>query len=210
VIITHHDGVPCWMVLNLGDSRTYRLDAAGLHRLTVDHSVVQSLIDSGVIEESASPPRPLKNMLSRALFGETEHSPDVSRLPMTVGDRILVCSDGIPSVLDDSTIHGVLQTVRDPQAAAERLLDTAKNAGARDDVTAVVVDAVAISPAAYSDRPTDVTSRADATTRAEPSRAEPSRAEPSRAEPTSLSPEPDHSLHDTRARWRAGDRDNAF
>jgi PPM family protein phosphatase len=181
VIVTHDDGVPCWMVVNLGDSRTYRLDAAGLRQLTVDHSLFQKLIDSGVVERSASPPLPLKNLLSRALFGEAEHSPDVARLPMKVGDRILVCSDGISSTVEDATMRGVLQTVRDPQTAAEKLLDTATKAGARDDVTAVVVDAVAITPR---------------------------RAESLRDSPGS--PADDRSVRMTRARWRAGDRDNAI
>jgi serine/threonine protein phosphatase PrpC len=143
VIVTHFQGVPCWMVVNLGDSRTYRLDAAGLHQISVDHSIAQKLIDSGVVSQSAPRPMPLRNMLSRAVFGEIEHSPDVWRLPIEFGDRMLVCSDGLWSAVDDSTIRRVLQTMRDPQAAADALVDTATHAGGSDDVTVVVVDAAA-------------------------------------------------------------------
>jgi protein phosphatase len=133
-------------VVNLGDSRTYRLNKAGLHQISVDHSIGQKLIDDGLIASAGSGRVPLRNILNRALVGDVAHSPDVWRLPITVGDRILVCSDGVSSVIDDSTIRRVLQAVRDPQAAAERFADAATQAGGRDDVTAVVVDAVAISP----------------------------------------------------------------
>ncbi len=153
VIVTQCDGVPCWMVVNLGDSRTYRLDAAGLRQLTVDHSVAQKLIDAGVIAEPAHGLK-LRKLLSRGVFGETNHSPDVSRLPIQVRDRIMVCSDGLSSAADDSTIRRVLETVRDPQAAADALVQTATDAGSRDDVTVVVVDAVGIRPPVDADSPT--------------------------------------------------------
>ena len=145
VIVTRFDGVPCWTVINLGDSRTYRLNEAGLHQISVDHSIGQKLIDDGVIARAGPGRVPLRNILNRALVGAVAHSPDVWRLPITVGDRILVCSDGVSSAIDDSTIRRVLEAVRDPQAAAETLADAATRAGGRDDVTAVVVDAVAIS-----------------------------------------------------------------
>jgi PPM family protein phosphatase len=153
VIVTHFHGVPSWMVVNLGDSRTYRLDAAGLHQISVDHSVAQKLIDSGVVSQSAPLQMPLRNMLSRAVLGETEHSPDVWRLPIEFGDRMLICSDGLWSVVDDSTIQRVLQSTGDPQAAADALVDTAAQGGS-DDVTVLVIDAAAIRPPMYSDLPT--------------------------------------------------------
>ena len=146
VVVTHLQGVPCWMVVNIGDSRTYRFDAAGLHQISVDHSVAQKLIDSGVVSQSAPRQMPLRNMLSRAVFSDIEHSPDVWRLPRESGERMLVCSDGLWSVVDDSTIRRVLQTMRDPQAAADALVDAATHAGGSDDVTVVVVDAAAIRP----------------------------------------------------------------
>jgi protein phosphatase len=154
VIVTHGDGVPCWMVVNVGDSRTYRLDASGLRQLTVDHSIAQKLVDAGVIAPSATGRLPLRNMLSRAVFGEIEHSPDLWRLPAQGGDRILVCSDGLSSVVDDAAIQRVLGAVRDPQAAADELVITATEAGGRDDVTVVVVDAVAVRQPVHWDGPT--------------------------------------------------------
>jgi len=151
VIVTRRDGVPCWLVVNIGDSRTYRLSGAELRQLTVDHSILQKLIDSGVIADDGQKQQaPIRNMLTRALFGEKEHSPDVWQLPIRPADRMLVCSDGLSSTVEDSTMRRILRTVRDPQAAANTLVDAATNAGARDDVTVVVVDAVAISPSMFS------------------------------------------------------------
>ena len=152
-IVTYQDGIPCWMVVNLGDSRTYRLDATGLHQITVDHSVGQKLLEAGVTAHAA-PALPIRNILTRALVGGVEHKPDVWRLPMRAGDRILVCSDGLPSAVDDARIHRVLQMQRDPQAAVDALIDAAIRAGGSDDMTAVVVDAVSIRPPHYSDMST--------------------------------------------------------
>lgn len=161
VIVTLCDDEPCWMVVNVGDSRTYRLNASGLRQLTVDHSIAQKLIDAGVIASEGSGRLPLRNMLSRALFGEIEHSPDVWQLPAHSGDRILVCSDGLSSTVNDAAIERVLRAARDPQAAADTLVDMATQAGGRDDVTVVVVDAVAVRKPVYWDGPTTAIKRVD-------------------------------------------------
>lgn len=152
-IVTSCGGVPHWMVVNLGDSRTYRLDARGLHQISVDHSVGQKLLEAGVTAQVA-PALPIRNLLTRALVGGVEHKPDVWRLPMRAGDRMLVCSDGLPSPIDDERIRRVLQLQRDPQAAVDALIDAAIRAGGTDDMTAVVVDAVSIRPRHYSDTST--------------------------------------------------------
>jgi PPM family protein phosphatase len=142
VIVTQVDGQPSWMIVNIGDSRTYRLDSAGLNQVTVDHSVVQQLIDSGAVVQSARRELPFRNLLTRALFAETDHQPDVSVLPVSVGDRILACSDGVHGAFDPSVIEHVLRAHRDPQSAADELVEMALQADGHDDMTAVVVDAV--------------------------------------------------------------------
>lgn len=142
VIVTQADGRPSWMVVNIGDSRTYRLDSAGFNQVTVDHSVVQQLIDSGAVVQSARRELPFRNLLTRALFAETDHQPDVSVLPLIVGDRILACSDGVHGAFEPSVIEQVLRAHRDPQSAADELVEMAVTADGHDDMTAVVVDAV--------------------------------------------------------------------
>jgi serine/threonine protein phosphatase PrpC len=143
VIATRVDGVPSWVVVNIGDSRTYRLDSDAMRQLTIDHTVVQELIDAGAIAPSAGASHPARNLLTRALLGATEHPADVSVLAMRAGDRILVCSDGLTRELDDGLIADVLQTTPDPHVAAESLI-TAAIRGGHDDLTALVVDVLAI------------------------------------------------------------------
>jgi serine/threonine protein phosphatase PrpC len=144
VIATRVDGVPSWLVVNIGDSRTYRLDSDALRRLSVDHTVVQELIDRGAFPPSAASSHPARNLLTRALLAGAEHPADISVLPMRTGDRMLVCSDGLTGDLDDGFIAEVLRTTSDPQVAAESLIRAAIDVGGHDDLTALVVDVLAI------------------------------------------------------------------
>lgn len=143
VIVTQVDYEPNWMVVNIGDSRTYRLNSDGFRQVSIDHSVVQELIDAGAIAASASASLPYRNLLTRALRGD-EHQADTWLLPMRTDDRILVCSDGLTREVDDANIAGMLRTIADPLAAADELVNAAVDAGGQDDVTALVIDAVAI------------------------------------------------------------------
>jgi len=112
VIATHVDNVPTWLVVNIGDSRTYRLNSDGLRQLSTDHSVVQQLIDRGAIDPSAAQSHPHRNVLTRALRPDIEYSADVWRLPMIAADRILVCSDG-PDQSGRRSVHRQ-RIARDP------------------------------------------------------------------------------------------------
>ncbi|NMN98160.1 PP2C family protein-serine/threonine phosphatase [Antrihabitans stalactiti] len=151
VIVTVQDSVPYWMVVNIGDSRTYRLDAGGFAQVTVDHSAIQELIDSGDINPSSANFHPIRNIVTRAILPKTDYPADVWLLPMVAGDRILVCSDGLTKEIEDGGIEEVLRTIEDPQAAADELVRTAIEAGGHDNVTVVIVDAI------HADAPTDET-----------------------------------------------------
>lgn len=144
VIVTQVEAVPSWMVVNIGDSRTYCLDADGFRQISVDHSLVQQLIDAGVLVPSAARSHPSRSVVTRALLAETEHWVDVWPVPMIVGDRILVCSDGLTSEVDDESIAAILRAISDPQLAANALVQAALEAGGHDNVTVLVVDAVAV------------------------------------------------------------------
>jgi protein phosphatase len=144
VIVTQTDDLPSWMVVNIGDSRTYRMNSDGFRQVTVDHSVVQQLVAAGKIDSSEVRSLPYRNLLSRVLVGDIAHSPDVWLLPMIAGDRILVCSDGLTREVQDGTIAKVLRTNPDPHTAANQLVKVAVDAGSPDDVTALVIDAVGI------------------------------------------------------------------
>lgn len=144
VIVAQDPAGPYWMVLNIGDSRTYRLNADGLQQISVDHSVVQELLDAGAISTSAAQSSPLRNVVTRALLAGIDHPADVWLLPMIAGDRILVCSDGLTREIDDESIAYILRTMPDPQAAANELVRAAVEAGGHDNVTGLVLDAVAV------------------------------------------------------------------
>lgn len=128
-------------VLHVGDSRAYLLRDGELTQITRDHTYVQTLIDSGRItpEEAATHPR--RNLLMRAIDGVHPAEADVSVREAHVGDRFLVCSDGLCGYVPDSRMHELL-VLADPTAAVTALVDAALEAGAPDNVTCVVADVV--------------------------------------------------------------------
>jgi protein phosphatase len=133
------DGGDRLMVFNIGDSRVYRLTGGRLEQLTVDHSEVQLLIESGVITPEQARTHPRRNVITRALGGGSGLHPDHWLLPPVPGDRFLACSDGLFGELTDDAIRPLL-AAGDPQRAAGELVAAADEAGGRDNVTAVVVD----------------------------------------------------------------------
>jgi PPM family protein phosphatase len=147
VIVTQADDAPYWLVVNIGDSRTYRLDSSGFRQISMDHSIAQELINTGRIAPAAAKSIPMRNVLTRALLAGIEHPADMWLLRMIAGDRVLVCSDGLTTEVHDRTIAAVLRATPDPQAAANELAKMAVDAGGHDNVTVLVVDAVA-GPAA--------------------------------------------------------------
>ena len=114
VVITEADGVPSWLVVNIGDSRTYVLNASGLRQVSVDHSVVQQLIDVGAVEPSEAESLPMRNQLTRGLFANRDEPADMWLIRMKAADRIIACSDGLPKEVDEPTIEKTLQTIADP------------------------------------------------------------------------------------------------
>ncbi|WP_231505132.1 PP2C family serine/threonine-protein phosphatase [Cellulomonas sp. URHE0023] len=142
VVLTEHDGVPCWLVINVGDSRTYRMAGAVLEQVTHDHSEVAELVAAGVVPAEDASRHPRRNVVTRVLGGGSRQvDPDVWLLPVSPGDRMLMCSDGLTDALSDARIEAELRAADDPQDAADRLIAAALAAGGTDNVTAVVVDA---------------------------------------------------------------------
>ncbi|WP_309068798.1 protein phosphatase 2C domain-containing protein [Microbacterium sp.] len=145
VVVADVAGEGYWLALNLGDSRTYRLAAGHLEQISVDHSVVQELLDRGELSpEDASRDR-RRNVITRALGAGSDGDADYWMIPASAGDRILVCSDGLPSELSADRIRDILSVEGHPQAAATRLVHEAVLHGGRDNITAIVVDAVSVS-----------------------------------------------------------------
>ena len=141
VIISEHDGVPYWLVVNLGDSRTYRLADGQLEQVSVDHSEVQEMVEDGELTAEEAAHHPRRHVVTKALGVGTDHEADFWMIPIAAHDRILVCSDGLTGELCDEKITQILLTEASPQAAADLLVEAALAAGGRDNVTVIVVDA---------------------------------------------------------------------
>ncbi|MFJ5861557.1 PP2C family protein-serine/threonine phosphatase [Pseudarthrobacter sp. NPDC092439] len=142
-VLVEHLGLPYWLVMNVGDSRTYRLSHGRLEQLSVDHSLVQELVDDGEISAEEAAVHPQRHVVTRALGTGEDNEADFWLVPAEAGDRILVCSDGLTGELADRIIARILQTVADPQEAAMELIHAALDHGGRDNVTVIVVDALA-------------------------------------------------------------------
>lgn len=145
VVITSVDGVGYWLAVNIGDSRTYRLAEGELEQISVDHSVVQELIESGELTAEDATTDGRRNVITRAIGASSTGDADYWLFPAELGDRIMVCSDGLTSEVPDSRILEVLQSTPDPQKAADVLVDAAVSAGGRDNITVVIVDAVSVA-----------------------------------------------------------------
>jgi protein phosphatase len=132
-------------LIHIGDSRAYLLRNGELFQITHDHTLVQSLVDEGriTIDEAASHPQ--RSLLLRALDGRGEVEPDISLREAKLGDRYLLCSDGLSSVVSAETIHQVLSQVEDPQGAVRQLIDLANRGGGPDNITCVIADVVELA-----------------------------------------------------------------
>ena len=141
-LLVADDGVPKWLLANLGDSRIYRLGDGVLEQVSVDHSVVQELLDAGSITADEVATHPERHVVTRALGGPDDAEADYFLLPLPSVERLLLCSDGVNGMVDDDAIEAVLTGSGDPRDAADRLVSAALEAGGRDNATAVVVDVV--------------------------------------------------------------------
>lgn len=127
------------MIAHIGDSRAYRLRDGVLTQLTKDHTYVQVLVDSGKLDPAQAMHHPRRNLLLRTIDGIHELELDVLESDIRVGDRYLVCSDGLNTVLPDSTIADVLAQ-GDPTYAVATLVDYTLAGGAPDNVSVIVAD----------------------------------------------------------------------
>lgn len=125
------------VIAHVGDSRIYLVNS-GIKQLTRDHSVVQSLIESGKITPEDAKVHPRKNVITRALGAEENVAVDSDCLNLSNGDTLLLCSDGLTNFLDDKDILKVFQN-NDISAVAERLVEEANENGGGDNITVVTV-----------------------------------------------------------------------
>lgn len=144
VLVDEREDVPYWLFVNVGDSRTYILSGGVLTQVSVDHSEVQELVDAGTITMEQARIHPRRNVITRALGAQDDVRADFRYIPVTLHDRVLVCSDGLTGELTDGQITTILLEQPDPERAAGHLVNAAIQAGGRDNITVVVVDVTGV------------------------------------------------------------------
>ena len=135
-VLIHEQAVT---VIHVGDSRAYLVGRNGIRCLTKDHSLVQMMVDRGELTPEMARTYPGKNYITRAIGTDTLVESDIVHLDVERGDSLLLCTDGLSNLMDDQEIlfevvHGV-----NKQYCCQRLLDIAKNRGAPDNVTSILV-----------------------------------------------------------------------
>lgn len=141
VVLLDHEGMPHWLVFNVGDSRVYRHSGTELEQITVDHSLAQELIDAGRMRREDRDGFTRRNVITRAV-GSPGSVADSWLIPVVNGERFMICSDGLSNEVGDEGIRATLTMSGRPDAASAALVQRAKQNGGRDNITVVVIDVV--------------------------------------------------------------------
>lgn len=142
-ILAIEDGEASFAVFNVGDSRVYLLYDGDFTRVTRDHSVVQEMLDAGLLDARDAEDHPDSNVITRAVGFREAPRPDIWMLPVRAGMRLLLCSDGLTKEVGDRDIRRHLAAGRNAAQTADELMDAALAAGGRDNVSVVVIDVAA-------------------------------------------------------------------
>jgi serine/threonine protein phosphatase PrpC len=122
-----------------GDSRAYLLRGGHMRPLTRDHSVVQEMVDRGELSPDEAESHPESHMVTRAVGGAEDLEVDLVSVPLAVGDRLLLCSDGLTRCVYEHTVEALLREATGPDDACQRLVREALENGAPDNVSAITV-----------------------------------------------------------------------
>jgi PPM family protein phosphatase len=128
------------LVGHVGDSRAYLLRDGELRQLTTDHSLVEELVREGRLTEEQAAVHPQRSIITRALGVDSNVEVDVYPVALQAGDRLMLCSDGLTTMLRPDAIAGLLRREPDPTRAANLLVDAANAAGGEDNITTIVID----------------------------------------------------------------------
>ena len=131
-----------YAVAHIGDSRAYLLRDGVLTQLTRDDSYVQELLDSGAIDPASARRHPNRSLVLRALDGDPQRTPTVAVRRARLGDRLLLCSDGLSDFVEEGAMQSTI-SLHALELSAEALVDLALQAGGRDNISVVVADVVA-------------------------------------------------------------------
>lgn len=153
LVMLEYQGQPIWAVINVGDSRVYRLALDGLEQVTKDHSLVQEQIDAGELTADQAQLTSGRNVITRAI-GADESQPDFSLRPVCHGERLLVCTDGLSALVLDDAIEADMTLAGGTEATAQALVAHALENGGKDNVSVIVIDVVSGGAPMFSDQDT--------------------------------------------------------
>jgi len=128
------------IIVHMGDSRAYLLRDGRLRLLTRDHSVVQALIDAGDITPEEAEYHPDRNRITASIGMPGEPTPDSKRVHLRIGDKLLLCTDGLANMVDDAHVCQILRSTAPPETVCKDLIDAANTAGGDDNITVVVIE----------------------------------------------------------------------
>ena len=134
------------VLAQVGDSRAYLLHNGSLTQLTRDHSLMADMIESGQITPEEARIHPNRSVITRALGSDPATVPDLYEINVQSGDRLLLCSDGLTSMVPDTQIEAIMNRLPDSQLCASQLVTAAMNAGGMDNVTVIVTNVEGMQP----------------------------------------------------------------
>jgi serine/threonine protein phosphatase PrpC len=126
-------------IAHVGDSRAYLLREERLTRLTGDHSWVEEQMRAGLLTAEAAREHPWRNIVTRALSGAGDLEVDVSQIELQPADRLLLCSDGLTTMLTDDDVGRIIDDATDLQRGCDDLVDRANAAGGSDNITTLLL-----------------------------------------------------------------------
>lgn len=171
-----HDGVVSPTLVHVGDSRAYQLRDGALRQLSEDHSVAEEWVRMGRLTSEEAAVHPRRHQLTRGVGVEDSIAIDVTSISANVGDRILLCSDGLSNELDADTLARLASAPNGLELAVESMVSAAKVAGGRDNISVILLEFEEVNVAAtpirrtMSTAPPPVTSNAATAMRRRPRR----------------------------------------
>jgi PPM family protein phosphatase len=133
-------------LVHIGDSRAYLLRDGQFSQITHDHTLVQSMVDEGRISPEEAASHPQRSLLIRALTGASDDRADVRLQDVRAGDRYLLCTDGLTTVVPDEQVHAVVSEGSEPEWTVRELIGMARRSGGPDNVSCVVADVLEPQP----------------------------------------------------------------
>ena len=126
-------------VANVGDSRCYLVNENNLQQISIDHSFVQEMIDKGLLSVDEAKNHPNKNLITRAIGVDRFVDTDVFIKPFNKGDKLLLATDGLTGMIDKEKISAIINSENNCKKAVQQLIDSANEAGGKDNITAVLI-----------------------------------------------------------------------